>query len=333
MAASVGADGRTREPIRRASPPPESIRASGARSGARVLLWTVIGALYRSGGLATPPHLARPLQRPYRNSQGSADRRATTAWVRPHARDASRGSRIRTWLLANVTSDGLTPGSPPPASSRIAVARDSPSPNRTTSWPSSRDIEATPAASAVSRSSATSTRRTTGGGIGPKRSSELLAERREIAAGPGPGEAPVELELLRLLGHVVVRQVGLDRQVDHGLRPLDPGRPILAQRLALLDGLGEEARVQVEADRRHVARLLAAEDVARAADLEVGERDLEPGTELRRVEDRLEPLPGLLAHPLAAAVEQVGVGPPAATARPGRGAGRAGRARACRRGR
>jgi hypothetical protein len=48
-----------------------------------------------------------------------------------------------------------------------------------------------------------------------------------------------------------------------------------------------------------VARLLAAEDVAGAADLEVGERDLEPGAQLRRVEDRLEPLPGLLAHPLA----------------------------------
>ena len=35
-----------------------------------------------------------------------------------------------------------------------------------------------------------------------------------------------------------------------------------------------------------------------------------PAPELRRVEDRLEPLAGLLAHPLAAAVEQVRVGAP-----------------------
>ena len=55
--------------------------------------------------------------------------------------------------------------------------------------------------------------------------------------------------------------------------------------------------------------MLAAEDVASTPDLEVGERDLEPGTELGRVEDRLEPLPSLLAHPLAPPVEQIGVGP------------------------
>ena len=64
-------------------------------------------------------------------------------------------------------SPGFTPGSPPPPMSRIAAARERPSPKRTTSWPSSRDIEATPAASAVIRSSATSIRRTTGAGIGP----------------------------------------------------------------------------------------------------------------------------------------------------------------------
>ena len=56
--------------------------------------------------------------------------------------------------------------------------------------------------------------------------------------------------------------------------------------------------------------LLAAEDVAGAADLEVGQGDLEAGAELRGVEDRLEALAGLLAHPLAAAVEQVRVRAP-----------------------
>ena len=65
-----------------------------------------------------------------------------------------------------------------------------------------------------------------------------------------------------------------------------------------------------------MARLLAAEDVPGAADLEVGQRDLEAGAELRRVEDRLEPLARLVAQPLAPPVEEVGVGPPARPADP-----------------
>jgi len=36
-----------------------------------------------------------------------------------------------------------------------------------------------------------------------------------------------------------------------------------------------------------VTVLLRAQDVARATDLEVGQRDLEAGTQLTRVEDRL----------------------------------------------
>ena len=140
---------------------------------------------------------------------------------------------------------------------------------------------------------------------------DLLAERGHVAGRARPGQPPVELELLGLVGHVVVGEVGVDRQVHDGLRRLPDGLAELAPRLGLLDGLGQQPRVQVEPDRRHVAGLLAAEDVAGAADLEVGERDLEPGAQLRRVEDRLEPLARLLAHPLAAAVQQVGVGAPA----------------------
>jgi hypothetical protein len=36
--------------------------------------------------------------------------------------------------------------------------------------------------------------------------------------GPRTGEAPIQLELLRLIGHVVVGQVGVDRQIDDSLR-------------------------------------------------------------------------------------------------------------------
>ena len=56
-------------------------------------------------------------------------------------------------------------------------------------------------------------------------------------------------------------------------------------------------------------RLLAAQDVAGAADLEVGQGDLEARPELRRVEDRLEPLPRLVRQSLATPVEQVRVRP------------------------
>ena len=57
-------------------------------------------------------------------------------------------------------------------------------------------------------------------------------------------------------------------------------------------------------------RLLTAEDVARAADLEVGQGDLEARPELRGVEDRLEPLACLVRQPLAPSIEQVRVRPP-----------------------
>src|SRR5207249_7262676 len=85
---------------------------------------------------------------------------------------------------------------------------------------------------------------------------------------------------------------------------------ILSGRLALLNGLGEQPRVQVEPNRGHVARLLPAEDVAGTADLEVRQRDLEAGTELRGVEDGLEALPGLFTHPLTTPVQQVRVRAP-----------------------
>ena len=62
------------------------------------------------------------------------------------------------------------------------------------------------------------------------------------------------------------------------------------QRAHALDGVGKQLHVQVEADGGHVAALLRAEQVARAADLQVAQGDLEAGAELRRLEDRLQAL-------------------------------------------
>ena len=75
------------------------------------------------------------------------------------------------------------------------------------------------------------------------------------------------------------------------------------------DRLVEHRHVELEADRRDVARLLVAEQVAGAADLEVAHRDLEAGAELGVVGERRQALP---PPPRVSAarrgVEQVGVG-------------------------
>ena len=68
-------------------------------------------------------------------------------------------------------------------------------------------------------------------------------------------------------------------------------RPLVRRlRLQRLDGVGEHLRVEVEADRRDVPALLRAQQVARAADLEVAQRDLEAGAQLGRLEDGREAL-------------------------------------------
>ena len=157
-----------------------------------------------------------------------------------------------------------------------------------------------PAASAAMRSRATSSSRSTGAGSAPKRSMSSARIVVDLRLGRRPAQPPVQLQLLRLLGDVVVGQIGVDRQVDDRLGARLDRLTVLEIGLLLLDRLGEQLRVEVEADGRQVAVLLPAEDVAGAADLEVGQRDLEPGAQLGRVEDGLQPLAGNLRQ-LAAA--------------------------------
>ena len=81
-----------------------------------------------------------------------------------------------------------------------------------------------------------------------------------------------------------------DRQVD-----LHLGRDLRHLARQLADGFGDHLHVEVETDRGDVARLLGAEQVARAADLEVAHRDLEAGTEVGELADRLQPFVRLFA--------------------------------------
>ena len=244
-------------------------------------------------------------------SSRSTVSRATTAWVSCHAFDGRTGTRIRTWFEANVTSDGRTPGSPPSPSSRIAVARVSDAPKRKTISPSSREIDEMPDASAASRSSATSTSRRTGGGIGPKRSVTSWRKAARSPAVRARASRRYSSSFWASSGTYSFGRFASSGRSTTACGGDDDRGTALQRRLLLLDRLGQQPRVEVEADRGHVPRLLAAEDVAGAADLEVGQRDLEAGAQLRGVEDRLEPLARLVAQPLAPPIEQVGVGAPA----------------------
>ena len=94
----------------------------------------------------------------------------------------------------------------------------------------------------------------------------LVARRRQ---------APVELEALADVGHVVVGD-------EAGRVAGELGIVLLVDRLALElgDRLLEHGRVGLEADGGDGARLLGAEQIAGAADLEIVRGDLEAGAEL-----------------------------------------------------
>ena len=81
-----------------------------------------------------------------------------------------------------------------------------------------------------------------------------------------------------------------ERQVDADgslLRRRRRKRPALARRLQPFDRVGQQADVEIESHRADVAALLRAQQVARPADLQIAQGDLEAGPQLRRLEDRL----------------------------------------------
>ena len=80
--------------------------------------------------------------------------------------------------------------------------------------------------------------------------------------------------------------------------------------LQLADGLLEQLHVHLEADRLDVAALLAAEQVARAANLEVERRHAEPAAEVGELADGREPLPRHRRQRVARRDQQVRVGRP-----------------------
>ena len=120
----------------------------------------------------------------------------------------------------------------------------------------------------------------------------------------------MEVDLLSLRRHVLGGDEGVHLRVDaHRTRDGTASAAELRDRFQELD-------VQLESDRRHVAGLLGAEQVARAADLEVAHRDGEAAPELGVIGEGGEPRPRLRRQLLAVGVEEVGVGQGVAPADP-----------------
>src|SRR4051794_17746959 len=95
---------------------------------------------------------------------------------------------------------------------------------------------------------------------------------------------PINVELGVLGRYVVVWQVR--GHIERDVRRLELGRVIAAQ--YPLDGLVEHPKVHVETDGVDEARLLGSQQVASAAQLEILERDLIAGAELRVVLENCE---------------------------------------------
>ena len=83
------------------------------------------------------------------------------------------------------------------------------------------------------------------------------------------------------------------------------GSGVLAAQLA--HGLLEQVRVELEPDGRDVPRLLLAEQVARAADLEIVRREPEAAAQVVQLLQHAEPLLGVGRDQMLAGDEQVGV--------------------------
>ena len=139
---------------------------------------------------------------------------------------------------------------------------------------SRRTLRATaPSGASAMRTAWMPIRFATGSGIAPNRSASSDSSSRRSSSGLGQRDAAVDVHLGGLHARRSGRDVGVDGGVD-----ADGRRPDGRRRLALQvgDGLGQQLAVQLEADGGDVARLLVAEQVAGAAQLEVAHRDAKP---------------------------------------------------------
>jgi hypothetical protein len=124
-------------------------------------------------------------------------------------------------------------------------------------------------------------------------------------------DAPVDGEALIHVGDVRLVEPEVHLQVDDGAHIVFE---ILALQLA--DRLLQELHVHLEADGIDVAALLAAEQVAGAANLEIEGGHAESAAEIAELLDRGKPLPRHRGERLFGWNQQVGEGRPITAADP-----------------
>src|SRR5262249_27726900 len=112
----------------------------------------------------------------------------------------------------------------------------------------------------------------------------LVEHRRDLVGSPAAGHPPVDRQPLVHVRDVALVDAEIDPQV-HG------GSTIVLDVLALqlADGLLEQLRVHIEANRLDVPPLLAAEKIAGAADLEIQRRDTEAAAKVAELANGCEP--------------------------------------------
>ena len=116
---------------------------------------------------------------------------------------------------------------------------------------------------------------------------QLRFDLPEVGGRAGDRDLAVGVHAVAVEGDVVLRDVGGRPEVDHGR-----GQRLDLLVLHLVHGVGQHLAVHLVADHLDVARLLGAEDVARAADLQVAQGDPEARAQVRVFLDGLEPLGG-----------------------------------------
>ncbi len=99
------------------------------------------------------------------------------------------------------------------------------------------------------------------------------------------GDALVCAQALLLVADVLGRDANVEPQVERGV---DLDRPLLALQFA--DRLFEQAEIHIEAHRRNVSVLFAAQQVARAAQFQIERRDLEARAQIRKLSQCRQPL-------------------------------------------
>src|SRR5579863_2818791 len=140
---------------------------------------------------------------------------------------------------------------------------------------------------------------------------QLLEGGGDVGLGVDGGDPGVGLQPQPFAGHIVVRDVRVDRQLDPDL-----GFFRRAVALQLVDRLADHPHVQVEPDPGDMPGLLAAEQVARAADLQVLQGHVHARAYLGVLGHGGQALVRGLGQGRLGRVQEVGVGPLRAAADP-----------------